>query len=154
MTNYLLSFLKLANRFAGNGDLGLVSRYWTALSRRGCVGQLRNCFLTQELDENINQDFWKFVNNAREGSCVILQRYHEAHSGISGVSVPKLIPYFAPCEHQANLGCETGRPLSFVIDSYQEASTKQVSNLFMHHFCTKGSKTWSLSTPFVQKCRV
>jgi hypothetical protein len=110
---------------SGNGNLSLMSRYWTALTRRGCVGQLRNCFANQQLiDESKNNEFWSAVHNDREGSCVILQKVNEALASVFEGMVPLYIPYFAPCEQQANLGCETARPLASVIDSYHGSSLK------------------------------
>jgi hypothetical protein len=109
---------------AGNGNLSLMSRYWTALTRRGCVGQLRNCFANQELDESKNSEFWTRVRHDREGSCIILQKVNEALASVFEGMVPLYIPYFATCEQQANLGCETARPLASVIDSYQKSSQK------------------------------
>jgi hypothetical protein len=105
----------------GNGNLSLISRYWTALSRRGCVGQIRNCFLENNLDESKNEKFWQNVHIESEGSCIFLQKCSDALLSIFGTMLPKLTPYFAPCEHLANLGCETAGSLATVIDSYQDS---------------------------------
>jgi hypothetical protein len=86
---------------------------------------MRNCFLENELDESENKIFWQNVHIEREGSCIFLQKCSDALLSVFGTMLPKLTPYFAPCEHLANLGCETAGPLASVIDSYQD-SPKQV----------------------------
>jgi hypothetical protein len=117
--------LNKLKKIIGSGDLSLVPSYWTALSRRGCVGQLRNCFLRQELDQTQNQGFWDALQNDKEGSCVILQRLNEARSRNFGTTESKFIPMFAPCELKAYVACERAGPLATVVDLYQE-STKEV----------------------------
>jgi len=96
--------------------------YWTSLSRRGCVGNIKNCFYKQiSLVKSFpyyDNYFWRMFDRTTKGACVALQSLpfgmNEAFGQKKLERFP-LGPVFVQCNELNYFACEAqGRRSKFI----------------------------------------
>jgi len=109
-----------------NGIQELNFKYWTSLTRRGCVGTLKNCFnerkeLIASAPENDNF-FWRMFDTTEKGACVALQTLPfgmDQSFGDAKLDRYPMGPVFDNCNELNYLACEVEGPRSNYIDEVE-----------------------------------
>jgi len=102
---------------------GLNFNYWTALSRQGCVGTIKNCFSNRsELVASYRvyeSYFWRMFDTTANGACVALQTLPygvDQDFGEKQLTRYSLGPLFDQCKNLNYFACEAKGPRSKLIN--------------------------------------
>jgi len=98
-------------------------KYWTSLTRRGCVGTLKNCFNERteliESEPQYDNYFWRMFDSTEKGACVALQTLPFGMDQSFGEKILNrypLGPVFDNCNELNYFACEVEGPRSMHID--------------------------------------
>jgi len=109
-----------------DGVEALNVNYWTALTRSGCVGNIKNCFSngTDLVASYAHYDsyFWRMFDTTTKGACVALQTLpYGMHQTFADKDVTRFPtgPIFVKCNDLNYVACEAKGPRSQLINQHE-----------------------------------